>query len=308
MRTNKICGIYKFTNKTNGKVYIGQSVHILKRKDLHKYSMIKKKANKETYFVRALKKYGWDGFDFEIIERCSKEKLNDREIYWIDFYDACNRSKGYNMTAGGFNNPTNMNAKPIFQIDSKTKKIINQYTSTKEAVEINHFKGASSISSALRGKTKTAYGYIWCFVDKYKDGMFDDLDIAYPQCKYIYKIDANTYKIISKYRSVTIASKENNISKGTIVFCATGRTKTGGGFIWCYEDDYYDGKYDGFVADETKKPVAQINMKTGEILKVFLSVTEAKAEIGGKSASDISQCCKGIRKSAYGYKWKFLEV
>ena len=52
---------------------------------------------------RAIKKYGIENFDFEVIEECSKEQLNDKEIYWISYYDSCNLDKGYNLTKGGDN-------------------------------------------------------------------------------------------------------------------------------------------------------------------------------------------------------------
>ena len=42
---------------------------------------------------------GVENFSFEVIEECGRESLNDREIYWIDFYHS--REYGYNMTRGG---------------------------------------------------------------------------------------------------------------------------------------------------------------------------------------------------------------
>ena len=46
-------------------------------------------------------KYGIENFSFEVIEECEKEKLNDREIYWISFYNSNNKNNGYNLTNGG---------------------------------------------------------------------------------------------------------------------------------------------------------------------------------------------------------------
>lgn len=90
-------GIYKITNKVNGKVYIGQSINIKERWHRHKtdYNKI------DNYLYRAFKKYGLDNFLFEIIEECEKEDLNNREIYWIKYYDSHNPQKGYNLTSGG---------------------------------------------------------------------------------------------------------------------------------------------------------------------------------------------------------------
>lgn len=46
-----------------------------------------------------MRKYGLNNFSFKIIEECSEKKLNDREIYWITFYDSYHN--GYNETQGG---------------------------------------------------------------------------------------------------------------------------------------------------------------------------------------------------------------
>jgi len=48
-----------------------------------------------------MRKYGIDNFSFEVIEECSLEELNDKEKYWIKYYDSHNSSNGYNLTDGG---------------------------------------------------------------------------------------------------------------------------------------------------------------------------------------------------------------
>lgn len=88
--------IYKYTSKTTGKCYIGQVLEhrLEKRQWRHKYDKI------DIHFYRARNKYGYEDFDFEIVEKDIKEEqLNDREIYWISFYDSFNN--GYNSTIGG---------------------------------------------------------------------------------------------------------------------------------------------------------------------------------------------------------------
>lgn len=47
----------------------------------------------------AINKYGIENFTFEIIEECSEEQLNNRERYWIAYYDTYHN--GYNRTVGG---------------------------------------------------------------------------------------------------------------------------------------------------------------------------------------------------------------
>lgn len=93
-RYKQICGIYKITNLINFKIYIGQSVNIYQRWHAHKYADCK-----DSIIHRAIKKYGIQNFQFEIIEECNKQKLNQRERYWIQYYDSYN--SGYNLTPGG---------------------------------------------------------------------------------------------------------------------------------------------------------------------------------------------------------------
>lgn len=92
-------GIYKYTNKINGKVYIGLSNDIQRRSWEHQYF-----ANcvQDTYFHRALHKYGKENFEFEVLETFdenNREILGEREQYWIQYYDSYNN--GYNETIGG---------------------------------------------------------------------------------------------------------------------------------------------------------------------------------------------------------------
>ena len=89
----KVRGIYKVTNKINGKVYIGQSVDIGRRWREHMT------AKDDIYFHKAIQKYGVENFEWEVIEQCKKKDLDEREIYWIEYYDSFN--KGYNCTKGG---------------------------------------------------------------------------------------------------------------------------------------------------------------------------------------------------------------
>lgn len=94
-----MCGIYKITNNINGKVYIGQSICIEKRWKNHKNYFGKGKEDYPLY--RAFSKYGIDNFSFEVIEECEVDLLNEREIYWISFYNSNQRKFGYNQTLGG---------------------------------------------------------------------------------------------------------------------------------------------------------------------------------------------------------------
>lgn len=95
-------GIYKITNLTNNKVYIGQSVLIEKRWNKHQTAGFNPNGHEYEYpLYRAIRKYGLNNFSFEVIEECSREVLDERESYWIDNFQSNNPAFGYNQTAGG---------------------------------------------------------------------------------------------------------------------------------------------------------------------------------------------------------------
>lgn len=98
--------IYKITNKINGKIYVGQTTKTLTErfqkhcwgttaKDIYHFNMAIKEA---------IRKYGKENFIIELIEEVEQDKLDEREVYWISYYDSYN--KGYNCTLGGQNGAT----------------------------------------------------------------------------------------------------------------------------------------------------------------------------------------------------------
>jgi group I intron endonuclease len=91
--------IYKYTSPSN-KVYIGQTIHE------HVRYMRHKRIEGDNKFHRAIKKYGFENFTYEVIftidnedRKRVKEKLDFMERYYIRKYDSLNN--GYNLTAGG---------------------------------------------------------------------------------------------------------------------------------------------------------------------------------------------------------------
>ena len=85
-------GIYKITNKINGKCYIGKSINIERRFKEHKYIC----SESNQTLKRAYKKYGRENFEFSILEECLEEELNKKEIYYIKIL-----KPQYNRTSGG---------------------------------------------------------------------------------------------------------------------------------------------------------------------------------------------------------------
>lgn len=92
--------IYLVTNKINNKKYIGQSIDVERRWKQH-IKDSKNKKLKSRYFYAAINKYGLENFSLEIIdENIPIDKINEREIFWINYYN-CYAPNGYNLTKGG---------------------------------------------------------------------------------------------------------------------------------------------------------------------------------------------------------------
>lgn len=128
---NTDIGIYKITNVINGKIYIGQSRCISKRWKNHKIAAYNSNDKGYEYpLYRAIRKYGIDNFDFSILENCSIEQLDEREIYWINYYSSNNYNYGYNNDCGGGScpHPTKLTEEKVNEIiDLLKNTTISQY-------------------------------------------------------------------------------------------------------------------------------------------------------------------------------------
>ena len=99
-RQEQICGIYCIENINTHKKYIGQSKDIHKRWTNHKW-YLNKNIHDNEYLQRAWNKYGEANFVFSVVEECSIDKLDEREIYYIGHFNTHKRDCGYNLRGGG---------------------------------------------------------------------------------------------------------------------------------------------------------------------------------------------------------------
>lgn len=90
--------IYKITNIVNGKIYIGCTIHSLKRRfSEHLYRCEKTDINTKLY--NSIRKYGIESFKIELIEECDLNVIYETEKKYIELYDTFNN--GLNSTFGG---------------------------------------------------------------------------------------------------------------------------------------------------------------------------------------------------------------
>lgn len=93
-------GIYKIENLINHKCYIGQAVDVNRRWRKHRETYNEPKFPQYEYpLYRAMRKYGFENFSFEVLEECSREELNEKEKFYVEKYNAF--FNGYNQTLGG---------------------------------------------------------------------------------------------------------------------------------------------------------------------------------------------------------------
>ena len=89
------CGIYKITNIENGMCYVGQAVNIADRWKQHIKRGIGADPPTRNKLYPAMLASGVENFTFEIVEECDREKLNDREQYWQEYFGA--KEFGYSI-------------------------------------------------------------------------------------------------------------------------------------------------------------------------------------------------------------------
>ena len=113
--------IYKTTNLINGKIYVGQKMSDVFLKEEYLGS--------GRYFKNAVNKYGAENFKVELIEWCeTSEILNEREKYWISYFNCRDHKIGYNIAEGGEGGDTwsHLSENDKIKGKNKRKKTIEQ--------------------------------------------------------------------------------------------------------------------------------------------------------------------------------------
>lgn len=215
-------GIYKIENLINKKIYVGQSIDIEERWKKHI------SANDNFVIHKALHKYGKENFSFQIIEECPLEKLDERERYWINFYNSL-LPNGYNMIPGGSNGMGFSKGRPVLQYDMQGI-FVQEYSSANQAslaTGIDHW----SICACCRSEYKHAGNFQWKYMDSDKIISVNTKRTDFT----VLQIDKDTDEIINEFNSIASAEKITGVSKATICKVCNGKGKTAGGFKWKYK-------------------------------------------------------------------------
>lgn len=158
--------IYIIRNTVNDKVYIGQTKVSLKLRFQNHLSAARK--GKDYIIGKAIRKYGEEKFYIELLEECTIEELNEREKYWISYFNSTNNKFGYNISIGG----------NVIRTTKELDKnlIINMFNSGIPAYKIAKalHTGVPNITNLLR-ESGIMYGLDLQKTDKLEESMIVDL-------------------------------------------------------------------------------------------------------------------------------------
>ena len=96
--TSTVTGIYKITNIITGECYLGQATDTASRWSEHAKCGLGIDTPAGNKLYKAMQEYGLQSFSWELLEKCNREELNEKERYYISLYDSVNY--GYNILKG----------------------------------------------------------------------------------------------------------------------------------------------------------------------------------------------------------------
>lgn len=233
--------IYKYHNRINNKVYIGQTTDLINRKSSHR----NKSRYKKNKFYNAVRKYGWESFDFTIIEAINEEEsiiseiLDKLEIKYISIYNSY--YEGYNSTPGG-HSARGMKRSEKFR-EYCRKRQYSRETRLKMSIAAKNKKVSEVTKNKLRAIAKTVEHFQNRDLYKEKTDKAKRKALAKP----IIQLDNNN-NIINEFEALIDSAKyiQNNIAphltisgiQRTLIRRLKDKTnlKLYYGFLWKYKN------------------------------------------------------------------------
>lgn len=286
--------IYKATDATNGKVYIGQSCQFEERRQEH----LRCRESDDCIFHRAIQAHGKENFIWEIIDYADgKAEANRKEQLYIRLYNSF-KPNGYNMTKGG-DGGSMWNARPVVCLELDGT-FVKRYDSAGEAERIDGYWN-SNVLESCKSDSLTCLGKMFMFEDEYLEHGARKYVKPRPSVKRIVQCDLSGNEI-SRFDSVVDASKVLGIPRASISNGLIGSNKTIHGFIFVYEKDFPIVDIERYKPRKKGRKVAQVDVKTGKVIAVYDRMSDAGRTVG------ISHKCihKAVDKpnaTSCGYKW-----
>lgn len=228
-------GIYRCYCSVNGRSYVGQTQSLLTRQ-YHHTSKLRNHRHENQHLQRAWDKYGEDAFEWEILELCSADDLDERETFWIEELDSFRHGFNYTAGGGGLRGYTQSD-----EIKAKHAVVArNLWTPERRAQQSEKMKGTGNPLYGRKGPLNSAYG---------KDhsgnfnGMFGKHQTEHAKelnrQAHLGKKNANSKPVICIERneffwSMGEAKRATGCDDTTITRCCRGIKKTCGGYHWRY--------------------------------------------------------------------------
>ena len=222
--------IYKIENTITHQIYIGQTSFTLEKR-WHQHIKESKEAldgirQSFPLFHRMIIKYGEDKFIPSIIEECEDIFLDEREKYWIEYFDSYNN--GYNKTFGGrtssINHPSDVTE------FSLSGEFIRHYDTVKVAAEEKGIS-AANIRHCCNENQKSCGGSVWQWGSDII--LHREIPSRIGREKVIQQFDKNDI-LIKIYPSIAAAAQETGINYACIYRACSGKQKTAGKYKWKY--------------------------------------------------------------------------
>lgn len=290
-------GIYKIENKINGHCYIGQSIDIERRWRNECQGAFCPSDREYNYpLSRAIRKYGLDNFTFTVLSECSRDELNEQEVYYIRAYNSY--FNGYNQTMGG-NQTAPIPKDLILQIQQELPYTTESWTQLSQRYKVSD----DTISKINRGlvwfNPALSYPLRPTFVPQPKTLVPTRETWSTQMAHDIYELG---------WRG---AAQKYNVSDSGM----RHRARSHGWSDKIFEfRNQYRQEVLGLAPlprpvkqEKQAKPVVQQFDKNMQLINEFDTPSNAsRAVLGNESGSShISQCCTGKRKSAYKFIWRY---
>lgn len=285
--------VYVHTNKVNGKRYVGITCQ------KPEYRWANGKGYKENrHFDSAIKKYGWDSFDHDVIMTgLTKKQACLWEAVLIAQWDTTNPTKGYNIALGGVG--------PNSVSTVTRKKMSDQTTRFFE----NHPEAREHLAELGRRQFST-YESKQAVSERMKKMFAEHPEKKTTKAIRQYDLNGN---YIRDWESAVLAEKGGGYDRKKISSCLTGHQKSACGYLWRYANKSEPTKIEG-IPQKQKKPKKQRKYKRyigveqydrkGNWIRSFDSVLEA-TQVAGVNHSCIIRCCRGRGHTAGGYQWRY---
>ena len=280
--------IYKATNKINKKVYIGQTTQTLEER-INQHNSHAYGHQYNYHFHNAIRKYGAENFEYEIIEDNIKdiETLNKREKYWIKYYNSY--YNGYNSTLGGEGS--------LKRDDELIIKLFNEGKNTQEICEITGYNRATIYKSYKINN----------LIEENNKRKSEKIKIRCSRPVEQYDLKGNFIRLWS---SVSECGKFFGQESFISAICRQEEsTLSAYGFLFKYADDPQD--IQNWVnrlvykknSGKAKKRIGQYDLNW-KLISIFESGADAAKALGKNDKSNICAAARKEKK-AYGFYWKY---